>query len=106
LKTLFLNDSLPLNASPLQEYAMRCLSFAICCAIAAGSFPATVSAGDAPVSAATQECLECHVTYHPGIVADWHKSRHAAVTPAAAMAREGALGAVASTRPSSVVGSR
>ncbi|BBO71331.1 hypothetical protein DSCA_52610 [Desulfosarcina alkanivorans] len=43
-------------------------------------------AGDAPVSDATQECLDCHAVYHPGIVADWKKSRHAAVTPKAAMA--------------------
>ena len=40
---------------------------------------------DAPVSDATQECLDCHAIYHPGIVADWQKSRHARVTPKAAM---------------------
>ncbi|MGD9365023.1 MAG: multiheme c-type cytochrome [Desulfobacteraceae bacterium] len=38
----------------------------------------------APVSSATEECLECHATYHPGIVSDWMKSRHAKVTPAKA----------------------
>ncbi len=43
----------------------------------------------APVSSATEECLECHAIYHPGIVADWRKSRHAAMTPKAAMAVEG-----------------
>ena len=35
----------------------------------------------APVSDATQECLDCHAVFHPGIVADWQKSRHAATTP-------------------------
>ena len=29
------------------------------------------SAETAPVSAATEECLGCHATLHPGIVADW-----------------------------------
>lgn len=41
---------------------------------------------DTPVSDATQECLDCHAIYHPGIVADWQKSRHATSTPKAAMA--------------------
>jgi hypothetical protein len=43
----------------------------------------------AEVSPATQECLDCHASFHPGIVADWRKSRHAATTPAAAMAVTG-----------------
>lgn len=43
----------------------------------------------APVSSATQECLECHATYHPGIVSDWMKSRHAKVTPAKAVTVKG-----------------
>jgi hypothetical protein len=42
-----------------------------------------------PVSSATQECLECHATYHPGIVSDWMKSRHAKVTPAKAVTVKG-----------------
>jgi hypothetical protein len=46
------------------------------------------SAGDAPVSDATQECLDCHAIYHPGIVADWRKSRHAVFTPKTDMALE------------------
>lgn len=37
-------------------------------------------------SAATQECLECHRAVHPGIVADWEASRHAARTPTEALA--------------------
>ena len=39
-----------------------------------------------PVSEATETCLMCHETLHPGIVAGWRSSRHAAVTPAAATA--------------------
>ncbi len=52
-------------------------------------FAADIAFGDdAPVSDATQECLDCHAVFHPGIVADWQKSRHARVTPKAAMAVE------------------
>jgi hypothetical protein len=43
----------------------------------------------AAVSEATEECLECHVTIHPGIVSDWRNSRHAMMTPEAAMAVKG-----------------
>ncbi len=52
-------------------------------------FTAGTAFGDAaPVSEATQECLDCHSVFHPGIVADWQKSRHARVTPKAAMVVE------------------
>jgi hydroxylamine dehydrogenase len=48
---------------------------------------------DGPVvSAATQQCLDCHSTFHPGIVEDWKKSRHAVMTP------EKAMGAAALSR--------
>lgn len=47
--------------------------------------PGTVLGDAAPVSDATQECLGCHAIYHPGIVADWQKSRHAMVAPKTAM---------------------
>ena len=40
---------------------------------------------EAPLSDATQECLECHTIFHPGIVADWRNGRHAAITPQEAM---------------------
>ncbi len=40
---------------------------------------------DIPVSSATEECLECHATIHPGIVGGWKKSRHAKITPKKAM---------------------
>ena len=39
----------------------------------------------AQVSEATDECLVCHESVTPGIVADWRQSRHADVTPAAAL---------------------
>ncbi len=45
--------------------------------------------GKAPVSDATQECLDCHGSFHPGIAADWAGSRHAATTPKAAMQAKG-----------------
>jgi hypothetical protein len=52
------------------------------------SFPFAVSGEDIPVSDATQECLDCHSVFHPGIVADWRASRHAATTPAVALKAE------------------
>ncbi len=55
--------------------------------------------GDAaPVSSATQECLDCHAVFHPGIVADWQKSRHAMITPQTAMAAEGMQRRVSSNK--------
>lgn len=49
---------------------------------------AAAGAETAPVSAATEECLGCHATLHPGIVADWEQSRHAWASPAEAQAVE------------------
>ena len=42
-----------------------------------------------PTSDATRDCLECHESIHPGIVEDWRKSRHAAITPKKAMSEKG-----------------
>ncbi len=41
------------------------------------------------ISEDTETCIECHSSIHPGIVEGWKKSRHAAVTPAEAMAVKG-----------------
>ena len=41
------------------------------------------------ISAATQECIDCHSTYHPGIVADWNRSRHANTSVQAALQLQG-----------------
>jgi hydroxylamine dehydrogenase len=43
------------------------------------------AAAEPVVSSASQDCIACHVTVTPGIVADWKKSRHARVTPAEAL---------------------
>ena len=53
-----------------------------------GNAPEGAGAGaeKAPVSPATAECLGCHESVHPGIVADWEKSRHARTTPKTALA--------------------
>ncbi|MBT8342915.1 MAG: hydroxylamine oxidase [Desulfatitalea sp.] len=50
---------------------------------------ASAAAGDAPISGDTQACLDCHAAVHPGIVADWRRSRHAVITPQAAQAVKG-----------------
>lgn len=60
---------------------LRWLLFGVVVVLAAGP----VSGSDAPISRATQDCLDCHGDYHPGIVGDWLKSRHASTTPRAAM---------------------
>jgi hydroxylamine dehydrogenase len=50
------------------------------------------------VSDATETCLTCHATIHPGIVADWQKSVHAMVTPAEALKKEPKARKVSATR--------
>ncbi|MEJ5359256.1 MAG: multiheme c-type cytochrome [Desulfobacterales bacterium] len=63
--------------------------FALTALLLAAVFPARLSFAAAPVSPATESCLDCHRQIHPGIVADWEKSRHARVTPAEALAARG-----------------
>ena len=45
------------------------------------------SAPDITLSSETQECLGCHESLHPGIVADWRSSRHSNMTPAIGRAK-------------------
>lgn len=45
--------------------------------------------GQDTTSSATGACLTCHRSATPGIVADWQRSRHASITPAGGLAREG-----------------
>jgi len=45
-------------------------------------------ADSAEVSAVTGECLDCHRTVTPGIVADWERSRHFRVSPAEAFKKD------------------
>lgn len=54
-------------------------------------FPVIVSEarGEAKTSAATEECLGCHSSLHPGIVTSWKQSSHASVSPADSLAKEG-----------------
>jgi len=40
---------------------------------------------DGKISEDTQACLECHASAHPGIVADWKKSRMTKITPVEAL---------------------
>ncbi|MGD8388108.1 MAG: multiheme c-type cytochrome [Desulfobacteraceae bacterium] len=46
---------------------------------------ALVSAAMADPSPDTEACLECHRTIHPGIVADWERSRHSRTRPVDAL---------------------
>jgi len=44
--------------------------------------PATTAAASTPpISKETQECLNCHSQYHPGLVQDWMHSLHSQITP-------------------------
>ncbi len=51
------------------------------------AFPATGT--QVKLSSATEECIDCHSIYHPGIVADWEQSRHAKTTVQEALQLEG-----------------
>jgi hydroxylamine dehydrogenase len=41
------------------------------------------------ISDATQTCIDCHSSIHPGIVEDWKKSTHGRISPSAAMKKQG-----------------
>ncbi|MHC1725772.1 MAG: multiheme c-type cytochrome [Syntrophobacteraceae bacterium] len=51
------------------------------------ALPSAFSQG--AISSATEECLGCHATLHPGIVSSWKKSRHSVLTPAEASRQQG-----------------
>ena len=40
-----------------------------------------------PISEATSECIDCHISVHPGIVMGWQNSRHAKISPQNAIKR-------------------
>lgn len=56
-----------------------------------------VLAAEPSVSESTQECIECHTINHPGIVEDWHNSRHAVITPGQALKVKGLARKVSSS---------
>lgn len=49
------------------------------------SAPLMVRESEVPLSDQSQECLDCHRVYTPGIVEDWMTSRHAHGSPAESM---------------------
>lgn len=59
--------------------------FGVVSVLAAFSCSGPASGDEVPVSSATQECIDCHITSTPAMVADWKKSRHAKITPAGAI---------------------
>jgi hypothetical protein len=60
-----------------------CILIMLCC------FPRIGLCARAPVSEATEACLGCHSSIHPGIVEAWQQSRHAMITPRQAMEVKG-----------------
>ncbi len=56
----------------------------------------TAISAEVPISQATAECIDCHASIHPGIVNDWQNSRHARITPQAALTVEGVARKVSS----------
>ena len=59
-------------------------------------WPCSIFGTESPISEETRGCIDCHVAFQPGLVADWEKSRHAVMTPARAMQVEGAARKVSS----------
>jgi hypothetical protein len=59
------------------------------CLLAFLLLPGQARSSTAPVSEASQACIECHRLIHPGIVADWQRSRHAAISPKEALSVQG-----------------
>ncbi len=53
------------------------------------SLPAAAPAVEVPANTSpqTRACIDCHAIHTPGIVHDWLRSRHAATTPQAALAK-------------------
>jgi hydroxylamine dehydrogenase len=54
----------------------------VCSVLILCLFGSAEAAQDPPVTTATQDCIACHVSVTPGIVADWKRSLHSRVTPA------------------------
>jgi hydroxylamine dehydrogenase len=67
----------------------RCFRYVVSASVAVGFLlllhPANSWA--AVFSETTEECISCHESVTPGIVASWRKSRHAATSPAEALGR-------------------
>ncbi len=66
---------------------IRAISLLFAAIIIALPLAHLANANETPLSEATQECINCHATYSPGIVEDWRSSRHASTTPAAGLAK-------------------
>jgi hydroxylamine dehydrogenase len=65
------------------NFWLQCLSVLAFLAVAV---PMDMSKADkAPVSDSSQECIDCHTSETPAMVADWKRSRHARITPAEAL---------------------
>jgi len=65
----------------MEEYVMKKCVFTVL--IVFLSTQVALAAGGR-ISKDSKACIECHASVHPGIVADWEKSRLAKVTPMAA----------------------
>ncbi len=48
-------------------------------------FTGAALGASAPFSEATEECISCHLSVYPGILAGWEKSRHSKITPKGAL---------------------
>ena len=64
---------------------MRHLPILLACLCLACFWAAPAAGAQAPISEATQACLDCHADATPGIVADWQRGRMAMKTPAQAL---------------------
>ena len=83
LKTREVSNSNHLTEKPFMGGFMRTLLMIIAVVIV---FPSQLLAVN--ISEDTEECLSCHNSVTPGIVADWKKSRHYQVSPSMGMAKQ------------------
>lgn len=58
----------------------------------------TTMAAEVPVSDLSQECIDCHTSETPAVVADWKRSRHARITTADALKKPEAQRLVSSAK--------
>lgn len=67
----------------MRSLVRDCVSFIVF--LGAAFQPGVSWAAEPAVSDLTQDCISCHSSIHPALVADWKRSLHASVTPAEAL---------------------
>ncbi|OGW25752.1 MAG: hydroxylamine oxidase [Nitrospirae bacterium GWC2_42_7] len=69
------------NKTFLQNILFLIVFLSISISLTSASSDEKTDSGSLNISSQTQECIECHKLYTPGIVSDWLSSRHAKTRP-------------------------